>query len=47
MENEVENKLKEIVKLYFDGYTVGEAIKKISIKKEPFTEGPSKHSMTV
>ncbi|MGK0468250.1 MAG: hypothetical protein ACJAX4_003570 [Clostridium sp.] len=41
----VEEKLQKIVKLYFDGYSVSEAIRKVSLynktKEEPFTEGPN------
>lgn len=39
MEKVIEEKLQEIVRLYFDGYSAAEAIKMVN-KKEPFTEGP-------
>ncbi|WP_290443291.1 hypothetical protein [Clostridium sp. CF012] len=35
MDKYIEEKLQKIVVLYFNGYTVAEAI-----KKEPFVEGP-------
>ena len=38
MEKITEEKLQQIVSLYFDGYSAVQAIQ--IIKKEPFTEGP-------
>jgi hypothetical protein len=42
----VEEKLQKIVELYFDGYSVSDAIREVSLynktEKEPFTEGPIK-----
>ena len=45
MKKVIEQNSQRIVELYFDGYTVSEAIQeidKLATKKEPFTEGPDK-----